>query len=44
MLLKNIKNIEIRPDKKGYMIQNLKDSCGVGLVANIKGIQSEDYG
>ena len=40
---KNIKNLEIRPDKKGlYDPEFEKDSCGVGLVANIKGIQSRE--
>ena len=40
---KNIKNLDIRPDKKGlYDPEFEKDSCGVGLVANIKGIQSRE--
>ena len=40
---KNIKNLETRPDKRGlYDPEFEKDSCGVGLVANIKGIQSRE--
>ena len=40
---KNIKNLEIRPKKKGlYDPEFEKDSCGVGLVANIKGIPSRE--
>ena len=40
---KNIKNLDIRPDKKGlYDPEFENDSCWVGLVANIKGIQSRE--
>ena len=39
---KNIKNLEIRPDKKGlYDPEFEKDSCGVGLVATLKAFNLE---
>ena len=43
MLKKKIKTLEIRPEKQGlYDPEFEKDSCGVGLVANIKGIPSRE--
>ena len=43
MLKKNIKNLEIRPKKQGlYDPEFERDSCGVGLVANIKGVPSRE--
>ena len=40
---KNIKNLEIRPKKQGlYDPEFERDSCGVGLVANIKGVPSRE--
>ena len=43
MLKKKIKTLEVRPRKQGlYDPEFEKDSCGVGLVANIKGIPSRE--
>jgi len=43
VLKKNIKNLEIRPKKQGlYDPEFERDSCGVGLVANIKGVPSRE--
>ena len=43
MLKKKIKTLEVRPKKQGlYDPEFEKDSCGVGLVANIKGIPSRE--
>ena len=43
MLKKNIKSLEVRPKKQGLYDPGFeKDSCGVGLVANIKGIPSRE--